>query len=263
MIDPSRPCILFFDWDNTLAVGGEVSAANRRALAEASEAGHRLVLNTGRSFAFIPPEAFGCAGWDGVIASCSYAAIRSGEGFETVSERYLTADVLCRTLAYYRARREELRFIRFEGRDEVIDPDGAALTDEAIRERGESMRVCNVTVGADLTAFPDYPATGGDLICHESYSELVVPGMHKGTLIPLFCELFGVAPEQTVAFGDSVNDEGMFLVADTRVLIPGERYGRRELIDVFAGSRAEGVAEAFAAAVEHLRWCLPRNSQSL
>ena len=247
MIDPSRPCLLFLDWDNTLCVGGAVSEANRLALARARADGHRLVLNTGRSFSFIPPEAFSAVEWDGVIASCSHAAIRSGEGFCTVFERYLPADALCGTLRYFRAHREELRFIRFEGRDAVIRPDDEGLTDADIRARAGEMRVCNVTVGADMTGVPDYPADGGDLICHETYSELVVKGMNKGTLIPLFCERFGVPREQTAAFGDSVNDEGMFLVADTRVLIPGERFGRRELIDVFAGSRAEGVAEAMRA----------------
>lgn len=244
MIDSSRPCILFFDWDNTLAVGGEVSGANREALAAAKAAGHRLVLNTGRSLAFIPTAAFDCVPWDGVIASCSYAAVRSGDGFETIFEKYLGADVLRRTLAYYRAHREALRLMRFECRDGVLDPDAPGLTDEEIVERGEKLCVSNVTVGVDLTAYPDYPAEGGDLICHEGYSELVVPGMHKGTLIPLFCERFGVAQEQTAAFGDSVNDEGMFLCADTRVLIPGERYDRTELIDVFAEGREDGAAEA-------------------
>ena len=244
MIDHSRPCILFFDWDNTLAVGGEVSDANREALASAKAAGHRLVLNTGRSLAFIPPAAFECAKWDGVIASCSYAAVRSGDGFETIFEKYLGADVLRRTLAYYRAHREALRLMRFECRDGVVDPDEAGSTDEEIIARGEKLRVSNVTVGVDLTTYPDYPAEGGDLICHEGYSELVVPGMHKGTLIPLFCDRFGISRGQTAAFGDSVNDEGMFLCAGTRVLIPGERFDCTELVDLLAEGREDGAAEA-------------------
>ena len=244
MIDPSRPCILFFDWDNTLAVGGEVSDANREALAAARAAGHRIVLNTGRSLSFIPPAAFENVTWDGVIASCSYAAIGSADGFETIFERYLPADVLCKTLQYYRAHREALRLIRFEGRDAVISPDDEGLTDEDIVARADEMRVSNVTVGTDMTAFPDFLSEGGDLICHEGYSELEVPGMDKGTLMPLFCERFGISREQTVAFGDSINDEGMFRFAGTRVLIPGERFERTELIDVFTEGREDGVAEA-------------------
>ena len=244
MIDPRRPCLLFFDWDNTLAVGGEVSDENRAALAAAKAAGHRLVLNTGRSLAFIPPVAFDCAAWDGVIASCSYAAARSGGGFETVFEQYLGADVLCRTLAFFRAHREALGLIRFECRDEVISPDEAGLTEAQIVARAAEMRVNNVTVGANMTEFSDFDFGDCDLICHEGYSEFVVRGVHKGTLIPLFCERFGIPGEQTAAFGDSVNDEGMFLCADTRVLIPGERFDRPELIDLFADSRETGVADA-------------------
>ena len=243
MMDPSRPCLLFFDWDNTLAVGGSVSGANRSALAAAKAAGHRLVLNTGRSFGFIPTEAFASAEWDGVIASCSYAAVRADEGYETIFEKYLSADVLCRTLEYYRAHREALRLIRFECRDGVISPDEDGLTDEVIRSCADEMKVSNVTVGADLTAFGDFPGEGGDLICHDTYSELVVKGMHKGTLMPLFCEKFAIPAGQTVAFGDSINDEGMFLCAGTRVLIPGERFVRGEMIDVFADTREDGAAQ--------------------
>ena len=244
MIDSRRSCLLFFDWDNTLAVGGDVSDANRAALAAAKAAGHRLVLNTGRSLAFIPSVAFDCAAWDGVIASCSYAAARSGDGFETIFEKYLSADVLCRTLAFYRAHREALHLIRFECRDEVISPDEDGMTEAQIIERADEMRVSNVTVGANMAAFPDFRAGDCDLICHEGYSEFVVRDIHKGTLIPLFCERFGIEKEQTVAFGDSVNDEGMFRCADTRVLIPGERFERTELIDLFADSRESGVADA-------------------
>lgn len=246
MIDPTSPCILFFDWDNTLSTGG-VSGANRLALAAAKAAGHRLVLNTGRSFGFIPPEAFECAEWDGVIASCSYAALRSGDRFETLFEKYLPAATLRATLAYFRAHREALGLIRFEARDKVVSPDDEGLTDEYLLARGDEMKISNVTVGVDLTPFPDYPSEGGDLICHDGYSELVVRGMDKGTLMPLFCERFGIPREQTVAFGDSVNDEGMFRFAATRVLIPGERFERREMIDLFAESREEGVAEAISA----------------
>lgn len=246
MTDLSSRCLLFFDWDNTLAIKCEVSEANVRALEAARAAGHRLVLNTGRSFGYIPDAAFECAKWDGVIASSSFAALLTDGEVRTLYEKYLGAEALCRSLAFFRMHSEELRYIVFEGRNEAVNPYELSLTEDFIRENAAEMKVSNVTVGCDLSAFPDFPVEGGDLICHENYSEFLVEGMDKGTLMPLFCELFNIPVTQTVAFGDSVNDEGMFRAAGTSVLIPGEAYLPAVTPDYTAHSRAEGVAEAIA-----------------
>ena len=69
----------------------------------------------------------------------------------------------------------------------------------------------------------------------------------KGAALVWLSERMGWSIAQTVAFGDSVNDEGMFAVADTRVLIPGEPYEPTLRVDLTATDRATGVAQCMKA----------------
>ena len=64
--------VLFFDLDGTLLVDGVISEKCREALSKAKSKGHILILNTGRSPAFVPKEIFNDPLFAGHICGSSY-----------------------------------------------------------------------------------------------------------------------------------------------------------------------------------------------
>ena len=66
-----KPHLLFFDLDGTLLFHGVVRGEVREALRLVRGRGHRVILNTGRSLAFVPPIAYELP-LDGMICGASY-----------------------------------------------------------------------------------------------------------------------------------------------------------------------------------------------
>ena len=71
-----------------------------------------------------------------------------------------------------------------------------------------------------------------DFMIHNPFvAEMVPKGFHKGTGIQKTCEMLGISLEDTFAFGDSVNDLGMFEAAKTAVAMGDGTQAAKDAAD--------------------------------
>lgn len=216
---------VFFDVDNTLwDFHNFIPDSAVRAIRALRENGHLALICTGRARGFVRDPALLGLGFDGIISGCGTLIEYGGE-----------------TLFYYRMDRElalrtveTVRRFRFkpilEGRDYLYytaaDFARDAYGDKLQRDIGDrlldidehwgswevSKLACD-TAGCDQAAGLAALAADFSAIVHnEKVVELVPRGFDKGEGIRRFCALTGHPLEDTVAFGDSVNDLEMFSV---------------------------------------------------
>ena len=196
----------FLDMDGTLTDRSEVVPANLDAILRAQARGHRIVLNTGRSYGFIPKKVLDTVPFDGVIAGGG-AYVRAGERIlknECVSDEVLAAlcDYFSRTdLACY-----------FEGVDECFCMNTEREGFIPIRSYADlSGRTSKITIIS--ARVPSLPDEGRALIerhftyiQHPHYSEGILRGCSKASGMDVWLADAGLPLSRTVAMGDSAND---------------------------------------------------------
>lgn len=247
--------IVFFDIDGTLwNFHNEIPESTGRAISALRANGHLAFLNTGRSRGFVTNPDLFALGFDGVVSGCgtmiecagverradgSYA-LKKERGVTGV--RYRDEDVIF----YYRLDneivREVLDVIRpmgfrpiLEGRDYLYfdledfenDPYGQAVKRQLgdrrlpIRENAGLWEVSKLscdTAGADTeTGYRYLERYFQNLVHNDKVVESVPHGYSKGSGILKVCEIFDIPVEDTIAFGDSVNDLDMLETAGTGV----------------------------------------------
>lgn len=231
--------ILFFDLDGTLLVDGKISEECRRALEKAKQSGHFLVLNTGRSPAFVPKQIFEDPLWAGHICGSSYTDLFG----EVLSREPLSKKTLKSVFEF--AKEQNVQVI-FEGESENFYtlPQSAAQKDAAgIFEREELPAIVKVTFWCDPLRVPLDRFSGLRIVRFKSYAEGISVGFDKSSGMKLILEEMGFSKEDTMAFGDSENDIDMLKFAGKGVAMkdaPADFDG----FCVYRAKNADGVPEA-------------------
>ena len=201
--------ILFFDLDGTLLVDGKISEKCRDALQKAKDKGHILVINTGRSPAFVPKEIYNDPLWAGHICGSSYTDLFS----EILSSAPLKKETLA--AVYDFAKAEGVQVI-FEGEKEnfYAQTKSAEQKDAAeIFEREELPAIVKVTFWCAPERVPADAFPGLRIVHFKSYAEGISKGYDKSSGMKLILECLGAGREDTAAFGDSENDIDMLKFA--------------------------------------------------
>ncbi len=73
----------------------------------------------------------------------------------------------------------------------------------------------------------------------EGIMEISPVGINKGSALNYLCDLLNIPPEQTVAFGDGVNDIPMFQAAGTAVAVRNAPYDVQKAAGIITGSYFE------------------------
>ena len=209
--------ILFFDLDGTLMFDHAIPPACADALHRVQKAGHKLILNTGRSIGIIPPVVTETIRWDGMICGGTYIVLNG----ELLHRQILGRDSLLAIWDYcheYGIRTH----LEAEGGLLVIDesqPD--TITRQDIEENSEGLRVTKATVFRVIPEeeFPTFP--GMTIIGMPKYLEVIADGWDKSTGMAIIGRQLGVDREDMIAFGDSPNDLPMLQYAGTGVLMAG------------------------------------------
>lgn len=217
---------LFFDFDDTVFVDKKLPKENLDAMMAAQAAGHKLILNTGRSYGGLlkEPMAFEVP-WDGMILGAGDIRYQG----EILSQERLPLETMLAWLEYCL----EHRFIFGYGGEKKfkklsLHRHEQPLTEEEkekyrqkilyeLEKRENLPTKISIYEPSELFDRENLPSDPKDIIFHPSFVEVYAPGCNKGSAILKFCQKTGVSIEQCVCFGDSLNDCDMFRVCPTSV----------------------------------------------
>ena len=97
-IDKSTPHAVFLDIYGTLLSGGRLPPENVTAIRDAQTRGHKILLNTGRSYSFIPWDRLSDIRFDGVCAGCGSHVVIDGVVHRSVA---VDRDFVRRAVDFY------------------------------------------------------------------------------------------------------------------------------------------------------------------
>lgn len=212
------PRAIFLDIDGTIiSREGGPFAEDIEAIGEARKAGHRVLLNTGRSLANIPPDLARAPWLDGIVAGGGAHVLIGGE---TRYHKWVDVDVLCAVSAWY--LKKDKRII-FEGETGIygINQNYGFLTvsgADDFRTRYAGSLISKITlegrVSPEEKAILEKPFRIFD---QGHYTECILKGENKGRGMEIALRALGLKRENSVAIGDSINDMDMIRYAGTGV----------------------------------------------
>lgn len=251
------------DLDGTLLNSEHhISAANKKALRDAADAGVTVTLATGRMYPSALPYAREL-GLDVPIITYNGAVIKSVEG-KMYFSAFLRADLIQRILRYcfqqswyvqvysadklYFARRtkEARAYEKAAGiKGYAVGEDGLLALTDMVPKLLVVMRDPAQTDAAvkDLTA-----AFGQEIFAVKSnpeYIEIVLKGVNKALSLQHLAERLGIGMEAVMAIGDSNNDLPMLTAAGHGVAMGNANQEVRQVAEhIVSSCDADGVAEA-------------------
>lgn len=224
---------LFFDIDGTLIsdVTKEIPESAKEALCMAREKGHKIFVNSGRSYCCFPPVLK--SGFDGYLCGCGTNLYIDGKEIFCVRIPSARAQEILQSAVRYHVN------IVFEGRDKVYfeeqslknkhaklfyDHYVAQKTPVAIVNPGDEMECSKfcflVDDNSDSTHFMETLEQDFDVIVRGGGMYEVLPkGYSKATAMESVLNYFGGNLADSWAFGDSNNDLPMLQFANHAVLM--------------------------------------------
>lgn len=221
-MDKTKPCYLFFDYDGTVYVDRIIPDATLNAMLAAQRMGHKLIMNTGRSWgeAAYNKLAFTVVPWDGTVNGGGDIRF---EG-KMLVEHTVPTEEAHKWLDY--AMEKRATFI-VGGQKKRVDFDLSDHPEPFTEEERQKLyaevdAVMEWNPPTKLTLLPgldlsDAPESALTVIGMDHYVDLFSVGCDKGTTIHEFCKATGAEMEQCICFGDSENDVEMFRVCPTSI----------------------------------------------
>lgn len=249
---------LFFDIDGTLwDRHNMIPESTIRAIRQASANGHKTFICSGRSRGYITaPELLGI-GFDGIVSACG--TMIEFEGREIFS-RSIPVDIVEQSIMTvrsfgFRPILEGKEYIYMEESEFGDDPYGRKLFAE-LKERCKPIdslwgrwdinKFSCATDDLDTRECFQILSPFYDFIVHNPrIVEMVPKGYSKGTGLIHTCQLLGSDPQDSVAFGDSVNDLDMFRAAGTAVAMGNGSDEAKACADIVtADLKDDGIEKA-------------------
>lgn len=237
---------IFLDIDGTLTAALEApSRLAEEAVRKSRENGHKVFVCTGRNMPIIGQDILRL-GFDGIIASAG-AHIEVSE--KVLYDSCLPEETIQECLHVFHAHGI---YCRIENREGIyIDPQMAELLQSADPEKTNSELVRmqkELEKGIPMLPYEQYPGQGAYKICFTSTTleaveetkkylgdrfvyvvhpygnsttcyngEIIRRGVDKGRGMEMVCEYFKAGLQDTIAFGDSMNDYEMMKCAGISV----------------------------------------------
>ena len=268
-----KPKAIFLDIDGTLTEPGTnvPPASALEAIRRAQEAGNYVFLCTGRNYAMLSPLLK--YGFDGVVASSGGYVVCRDEViydspmtdeerdrmsqllkengiFRTIEcvEGAFTDDGFKNFLREHANEGENSEMLRWQ---EQIEKDLNILPMEAYKGQAvykmvvmspsmESLEICREELKDDFSFCIQEPR-GGFV-----NGEIISRRFDKGTGVLKVCDHLGIPLEDSVGFGDSMNDKEMLEVAGLSVCMENGSAEMKKIADVICPSVTEdGIKKAF------------------
>ncbi len=240
MTNMIKPRLLFFDLDDTLLFRGVIREEVREALRLAQAYGHRILLNTGRSKAFVPPIAYEIP-WDGMVCGTSYVEYRG----EIIFNRCIPMNLLFETVEYGIQSGVPLCLEGVTGVYATVPNENFVNIAPNYRSILPTLHdISKLTVWRPISEEEAKVLSRRfDLIRHATYTEILMKGFSKGTGLAIVAAHEGIPMERTVAFGDSLNDLGMLRDAGIAAVMKNAPDEVHAVADWIATEDETGVAE--------------------
>ncbi len=253
-ITTAEPYAVFLDIDGTLLLGGVLPEKNITAISKAQLRGHKILLNTGRSYSFIPWDRFSEIRFDGVCAGCGSHVVIGGD--------------VCRSVAVDREFvKSAVRFYLERGRSVFFEGESACFWVNP--HKGESAnkmlgaghyRCYEVTrpeqfdsefSGERISKFTywepgmtreehEFWSRELRVIEHPAYAESVIYGCDKAVAMRVALERLGIPRERSIAMGDSANDTEMLEYAGISVAMGNATPETRAICSFVSTDAADG-----------------------
>ena len=233
---------VFMDMDNTLTVHGVLVPENITAMREAQARGHLCVLNTGRSYGFIPADVLRDGNFDAVITGGG-AYIRARD--EVLYEENIPEESGYELCSYF--LKTDIPFF-LEGVEKNycmnVDYDGfiRIRTPEDFPNRTSKITI----LSARTPSLPDDAIRLIEkhfrFIQHDSYSECIIRGCSKASGMEMILRHFGIPQSHTIGMGDSDNDLEMLDYAAVSVAMKDSVPNVLKRVDFVSLTCAEGGA---------------------
>lgn len=261
----NKKCI-FLDIDGTVRdpfYGTPDSAL--KAIRQARNNGHLAVICTGRSTGLIPDD-FPTDEFDGIIAGGGCYIEKAGRvvldkeinplKIKDICQKLRRSDILHRleTKASVYMEPEMADMLGFLGekanssnseiRQMIAKRNKFELRytiDDFFKSPVPVTKVCTISPPEKLDTIKEIFGDDFNIISHidsknnTMNTEIVQKGCDKGSGIKIFCKSFGINIENTVAFGDSMNDIDMFNAAALTVAMENGEQELKEKADIICG----------------------------
>ncbi len=257
--------LIFLDIDGTfVSAMAEPSAYAVEAVRGARANGHKVFLCTGRNMPIIGNDILE-VGFDGVIASAgSHVEI----GGEVLFDKILPEETIQECLSIFHAHGMYCRIETPEGI--YTDPQMESLLKTAKPDKANSELIRmqkEIEAGIAISPYDEYPGQGAYKICFTSrdlesiekskkyledrfgyavhpyanssacYNGEIIPkGIDKGKGMEIVCRYYEDHLQNTVAFGDSMNDYEMMVAAGVSVAMGNACEELKQIADVVCGN---------------------------
>lgn len=264
---------VFLDVDGTYADYGVVPEGHARAVRAVREAGHRVLLCTGRPVSMLPAGIL-AAGFDGLVASAGAYVEVAGQ---VLVDRRFPADLAARTVkaldahdAVYILEAQESLHVPLKASERlrvILDahfmrapegPVGSSAILDALCPASDFSAVpfAKVSVFDSPVAMERLVEEIGEGIAFVANSvadegrhagELYQRGISKADGVAAVIAHLGIARKDTIAVGDGANDVEMIAYAGVGIAIEGSAPEVLAVADrTAAPPRQEGLVDAFA-----------------
>lgn len=257
--------LIFLDIDGTfVSAMAAPSAYAVEAVRGARANGHKVFLCTGRNMPIIGNDILE-VGFDGVIASAgSHVEI----GGEVLFDKILPEETIQECLSIFHAHGMYCRIETPEGI--YTDPQMESLLKTAKPDKANSELIRmqkEIEAGIAISPYDEYPGQGAYKICFTSkdlesiekskkyledrfgyavhpyansstcYNGEIIPkGIDKGKGMEIVCRYYEDHLQNTVAFGDSMNDYEMMMAAGVSVAMGNACEELKQIADVVCGN---------------------------
>lgn len=231
---------LFLDLDGTLLNDAkEITPGNRAAISQALEAGHKVIITTGRP---LPSAVWQAESLGMTKPGCYVIAYNGGVIYDmgarkTIFQRTIPLDLVQK--AFAGANRRGIHIQTYDEQYVLVEPrcDDAHLSlycektnmkfrviasVEALEQEPSKLLAVDFDHPAPLEEYRRWLSGWAENKLDSFFScgqllEIVPHGLNKGTALAETAELLGILPENTVAAGDAANDLPMLRAAHVGV----------------------------------------------
>ena len=238
---------LFLDIDRTLTGNDHViPQRNIDAIRRARALGHKVFINTGRSYGNIPPEIFSQIEVDGILSGNGTMITIDGK---TVFERFMPAETASRLVRYYFENKHlwaafegRLRSYSIPGRPRELTSLETPVTDfddYLVKTKYDDIQVIAASAETDRDFLDSF---GGELtyFAFDRYYDIVAAGNNKSISMEKTLEITGIPRENSIAFGDSENDLDMLRKAGIGVAVANAQAELLKEADFVSLSNTDG-----------------------
>lgn len=253
----SSPHLICIDIDGTLTDSQDrkISEETAEVISSVQKLGHKVVINTGRSYSNLPDVVLGTSPYFDAFCCANGTYIKSGEN--VIQNVTFSNDVLFRLLDY--TIHQNNRFCLFEGEELLLkvtdssplygSPGTRVYSAEEVFQKYPNPSINVLSCEGQLT--PDFFnlfEKDAQIFQAHSFADIIPFGCSKATGLSILADYFGIPLSNTVAIGDSANDIPMLKAAKISVAMENAPEDiRKQATMVTTSNNDSGVAKALRA----------------